>query len=62
MRKGLMKKYVLAVAIGSSAFISLPTLAAAVSFGTGFKAQVHSVAVRIFHCRNWSGILPHGVV
>jgi hypothetical protein len=52
----LMKKYVLAIAIASGAFLGLSAQAAPVSSAvSGVQSQVTGDAVKVFHCRGWSG-------
>jgi hypothetical protein len=52
----LMKKYVLAIAIASGAFFGLSAQAAPVSPAvSGLQGQVTGDAVKVFHCRGWSG-------
>lgn len=51
-----MKKLVLAVAIASGALFSLAAQAAPVStIVSGVQSQVTGDAVKVFHCRSWSG-------
>ncbi len=51
-----MKKYVLAVAIASGALFGLSAQAAPVSPATfGVQNQVTGDAVKVWHCRRWSG-------
>lgn len=51
-----MKKYVLAIAIASGALFGLSAQAAPLATGpAGLQNQVTSDAVKVFHCRNWSG-------
>ena len=51
-----MKKYVLAIAIASSALLGLSAQAAPVSSAvSGVQGQVTGDAVKVFHCRGWSG-------
>lgn len=51
-----MKKYVLAIAIASGALLTLSAQAApAVSGASGLQNQVTSDAVKVWHCRRWSG-------
>jgi len=52
-----MKKLVLAVAIASGALFSLAAQAAPVSsIVSGVQSQVAGDAVKVFHCRSWSGV------
>ena len=51
-----MKKYVLAVAIASGTLFSLSAQAAPVApAASGVQNQVSGDAVKVYHCRNWSG-------
>ena len=51
-----MKKYVLAVAIAFGALFGLSVQAAPVSSGaSGVQNQVTGSAVKVWHCRRWSG-------
>ncbi len=51
-----MKKYMLAIAVASSALFSLSAQAApAVSSVAGVENQVTSSAEQVHHCRYWSG-------
>ncbi len=51
-----MKKYVLAIAIASGALFSLSAQAAPLSSSpAGLQNQVTGTAVKVWHCRRWSG-------
>ena len=51
-----MKKYMLAIAIASGALFSLSAQAAPIATGpAGLQNQVASDAVKVWHCRGWSG-------
>jgi len=52
-----MKKYVLAVAIASGALFGLSAAQAApvTSATFGVQSQVTGDAVKVWHCRHWSG-------
>ncbi|MFY9642379.1 MAG: hypothetical protein WCD20_17980 [Rhodomicrobium sp.] len=51
-----MKKYVLAIAIASGAFFGLSAQAAPLSSSpAGLQNEVTGTAVKVFHCRRWSG-------
>ncbi|MFY9642380.1 MAG: hypothetical protein WCD20_17985 [Rhodomicrobium sp.] len=51
-----MKKYVIAVAIASGALFGLSAQAAPVASSTyGVQSQVSGDAVKVWHCRHWSG-------
>ena len=51
-----MRKYLLAIAIASGALISLSVQAAPVSSAvSGVQNQVTGDAVKVYHCRGWSG-------
>ena len=51
-----MRKYLLAIAIASGALISVSAQAAPVSSAvSGVQSQVTGDAVKVYHCRGWSG-------
>ncbi len=51
-----MRKYLLAIAIASGALISVSAQAAPVSSAvSGVQNQVTGDAVKVYHCRGWSG-------
>jgi len=51
-----MKKYVLAIAIASGALFGLSAQAAPIaSSPAGLQNQVTGTAVKVWHCRRWSG-------
>ncbi len=50
-----MKKYVLAIAIASGTLFGLSAQAAPVSSVSGLQGQVTGDAVKVYHCRGWSG-------
>ena len=51
-----MRKYLLAIAIASGALISVSAQAAPVSSAvSGLQSQVTGDAVKVYHCRGWSG-------
>jgi hypothetical protein len=51
-----MRKYLLAIAIASGALISVSAQAAPVSSAaSGVQNQVTGDAVKVYHCRSWSG-------
>jgi len=52
----LMKKYVLAIAIASGALFGLSAQATPIStIPAGLQNQVTGDAVKVWHCRRWSG-------
>jgi len=50
-----MKKYVLAIAVASSALLAVSAQAAPLAVAGDVQGQVSQSAEKVWHCRAWSG-------